>query len=414
MYKILSYHFYNRYIKFIDSRPEREYKSNIGYERHHILPKKIYPQLEKLKSNIVVLTAREHYLCHWMLAKIYGGTMWFAFNQMKRVIQGDVKKSALYSLSKKYIAEVQSKAATGRKMTSENKYRMSKRMSGMVWVKNKNDYLDYKLMPVSDKLYISGEYVQIHTGRKNSIESLKNLKDNNRIKGKIPYFNEKSGIVKYFKKDADIPVDFVPGRDPKSNTKNSNSNKDLRYINNPLTQEQTRLKYNSKLPDGWEFGRINGHQTGLSIMNDPNKITIFNLETGIVSKITRDLYKINFNTISTPLNGYLVIIDDYIFENIKCFNSLLPNFLELSLKTLNKEIKLHFNQTKERQDFALQFLGMTYSSLGFGIIPLKQYNISMFKHKKIVRLIDDKFDKFQFIRTLEEKRKTFNGNICIK
>lgn len=41
------------------------------YERHHILPKSIFPLWSKRKSNIVLLTAREHFFCHQLLIKIY-------------------------------------------------------------------------------------------------------------------------------------------------------------------------------------------------------------------------------------------------------------------------------------------------------------------------------------------------------
>ena len=41
------------------------------YESHHILPKSLYPLWKKRKSNIVLLTAREHFFVHELLTKIY-------------------------------------------------------------------------------------------------------------------------------------------------------------------------------------------------------------------------------------------------------------------------------------------------------------------------------------------------------
>ena len=41
------------------------------YERHHILPKSLFPLWEKDKRNLVLLTAREHFFCHQLLTKIY-------------------------------------------------------------------------------------------------------------------------------------------------------------------------------------------------------------------------------------------------------------------------------------------------------------------------------------------------------
>lgn len=41
------------------------------YERHHILPKSLFPLWSCRKSTLVLLTAREHFFCHQLLAKIY-------------------------------------------------------------------------------------------------------------------------------------------------------------------------------------------------------------------------------------------------------------------------------------------------------------------------------------------------------
>ena len=54
-----------------------------GYvERHHIKPKSLFPELRDDPDNIVMLTAREHFVAHLLLAKIYGGVMSFAAQSM--------------------------------------------------------------------------------------------------------------------------------------------------------------------------------------------------------------------------------------------------------------------------------------------------------------------------------------------
>lgn len=54
-----------------------------GYvERHHIRPKSLFPDLKDDPSNIVILTAREHFIAHLLLAKIHGGVMAFAAHSM--------------------------------------------------------------------------------------------------------------------------------------------------------------------------------------------------------------------------------------------------------------------------------------------------------------------------------------------
>lgn len=56
-----------RYEKFIKSRST---KTGVVYvERHHILPRSIFPEFEFEESNIIKLTAKEHYIAHLLLYK---------------------------------------------------------------------------------------------------------------------------------------------------------------------------------------------------------------------------------------------------------------------------------------------------------------------------------------------------------
>lgn len=50
------------------------------YETHHVLPKALGGTNKK--HNLIRLTAREHFICHLLLAKIYGGNMWYAIHMM--------------------------------------------------------------------------------------------------------------------------------------------------------------------------------------------------------------------------------------------------------------------------------------------------------------------------------------------
>ena len=58
-----------------------------GYtEQHHVIPKSLNGTDDK--TNLVDLTAREHFICHWLLTKMYTGEakskMIYALNGMKR------------------------------------------------------------------------------------------------------------------------------------------------------------------------------------------------------------------------------------------------------------------------------------------------------------------------------------------
>lgn len=55
----------------------------LGYERHHILPRSLGGTDDK--ANITFITAREHFICHWLLTKIHptGEAHWKMLNALR-------------------------------------------------------------------------------------------------------------------------------------------------------------------------------------------------------------------------------------------------------------------------------------------------------------------------------------------
>nr|DAX61717.1 MAG TPA: HNH endonuclease [Caudoviricetes sp.] len=74
-----NHRYIERYFKLIEYYINLEVFSD--YEKHHIFSR----CLEKSKLT-VKLPYKAHYLAHYMLAKIFGGKLWYAFNIMSRVI----------------------------------------------------------------------------------------------------------------------------------------------------------------------------------------------------------------------------------------------------------------------------------------------------------------------------------------
>lgn len=93
---------------------ERRLRKPIGYsELHHILPRSLGGTDDP--SNLVRLTAREHYFAHCCLAKIHGGGMWHALTLMSRTQKGEhgakvFRMGRMYAVAKKRSAEVRSNA----------------------------------------------------------------------------------------------------------------------------------------------------------------------------------------------------------------------------------------------------------------------------------------------------------------
>lgn len=93
------------------------------YERHHIKPKALYPKFTECKWNTVLLTAREHYICHWLLAKIYGKGMWHAFWAMNQQIgkRNRYKSSIGYALCKAEYSKHMKSDLNPQKLNPHNK-----------------------------------------------------------------------------------------------------------------------------------------------------------------------------------------------------------------------------------------------------------------------------------------------------
>lgn len=122
---IYSPHYYNRYVKFIESC--RVQDSNVTYrESHHILPESLGGSNDE--SNLINLTARQHYIAHWMLWKAYRGKMTYAFNMMCNRFKHRVT-SRVYASIKEDFAKTTSKDQIGR--VSEKKGKTLEELYGV-------------------------------------------------------------------------------------------------------------------------------------------------------------------------------------------------------------------------------------------------------------------------------------------
>ena len=76
------------------------------YEEHHIIPKSLGGTNDK--SNLVLLTAREHFIAHWILTKIYKGNpkMICAFNSFCMSLNKDPSLSKNYEHARQKVSNL--------------------------------------------------------------------------------------------------------------------------------------------------------------------------------------------------------------------------------------------------------------------------------------------------------------------
>jgi hypothetical protein len=127
----------NKYTKWYNSiiyKAQHTEKLNSYTERHHIVPRSLGGS--NAKSNIVRLTAREHFICHVLLTKMTTGTdnikMVHAAIGMKRSrsYQNRYVNSRLYESLKTQFATISRERNTGKKATAETLEKMSRASKG--------------------------------------------------------------------------------------------------------------------------------------------------------------------------------------------------------------------------------------------------------------------------------------------
>jgi hypothetical protein len=92
-------------------------RKNISlYESHHIIPKSLGGIDDE--CNRVNLTLREHFVAHMLLAKIYGGGMWFALHMMGN--RGCFKNSRMYKKAKEMARLIAKEKFKGKKRSAES------------------------------------------------------------------------------------------------------------------------------------------------------------------------------------------------------------------------------------------------------------------------------------------------------
>lgn len=217
-------------------KEERTKKNGIYYESHHILPKCLGGS--DTKDNKVFLTFREHFICHWLLCKIYKNDkekyykLSTAFRRMcsKNEFQERNINSKHYEIVKKYERDAKKGIAVGgakiKKRSQEWKDNISKSLNGRPnsWMKNKT----------YDEIYKKEDLEKIIISRKKS-----------KNKDTITINNGK--VMKFIDKNLLVPDGWVRGRIKQNVTR--------KWYNNGKIEKCFNI-FSQNIPDEWEKGRL--------------------------------------------------------------------------------------------------------------------------------------------------------------
>jgi hypothetical protein len=179
---------YLRIYNEIILRSQIRVKPDGYFERHHVVPKSMGGSDDK--SNLTCLTAREHFIAHYLLARIYGGAQWGAIILMKsskhRYLNSRLYQNAKVKLSehKKGVPlsiETRMKMSASKADQTGNKNHMFGRTGNKNHMFGKTHSHEARAKIIEARARQTGDKHPMF-GKKHTDETLKNLSDAKRGK----------------------------------------------------------------------------------------------------------------------------------------------------------------------------------------------------------------------------------------
>lgn len=230
------------------------------YEFHHILPKSLFPQYARLRKNKVALTAREHFICHKLLYKIYPGRqMAYAMRQLCGVYRANELcniSSREYECIQKLASEYISETLKGHTFSEESRQKISstlkaKYAAGLIEIPHR-EVTDESRKKISDTLKSKYEAGMVNWNKGKKCPQLAKFQENNPMYGKHHYTNGVQHVVAL-----ECPQGFRPGHNNKIDaetekvrrSKISAASKGKHWYNNGI-----KNKFCYECPDGYVAG----------------------------------------------------------------------------------------------------------------------------------------------------------------
>lgn len=126
---------YNQIIERAKSLDRKKTRTGVYYESHHIIPKCLGGNNDK--DNLVLLTAREHFICHRLLCEMYPDNkkIWYAMDGMLIV-----NRNRSYNISSRLFKEIKENL---RNQKSEQ-LRVNNPMKSQILRKKQSDFMKEK------------------------------------------------------------------------------------------------------------------------------------------------------------------------------------------------------------------------------------------------------------------------------
>ena len=232
-------------------------------------PRKIVPEYEHEKWNMVVLPTKAHYLVHYLLYKaIKHSSCVYSFNQMRRVSkQRGIVNCRLYASVRKDFALAIQSNNLGRTVSQECRVAASKRFANTNLYRNKDTHKIQRFIVGTQP----DNWEPFQTGRVRTQISREKL--GRSMKGRMWQYHPDTKDVKFTK-------DRLPGyvlgfpdwilADKVSNTQGTV------WYTNETTGQSLRLEEGQTVPPGYIRGR-SYNNVGIERMNAGDKIKVINL-----------------------------------------------------------------------------------------------------------------------------------------
>ena len=278
----------------LKSEREIEKKNKIKrYEVHHIIPHSFNGTSHP--DNLVILTLREHFIVHYMLHKIHGGKMSYAFKSMcdfrrykdhticskeyeklktifanriseftKKRFENPKARIHLSKLQKK-LWETDSEHRKKRLEFLRSDEKRKATSDGLKnWIANNNEAFQEKMDIINHNPEKIRKMAEAHRGMKRSDTCKLNMSESKKRfiakngtefigKGCKYSHNPITGERKRVNADTILPDGWLWGLGKQDKIKPKGINK---YIKNEITKEERCVPKNTEIPLGWEIGRL--------------------------------------------------------------------------------------------------------------------------------------------------------------